>query len=259
MLRVAEPRNKLTAREIMTPDVVTVDADSDLSAAIGVMDSMGYSQLPVMQHGKPVALLTESDVRRALARGQGHLPVADLASPLPRTAGPETRLSGVLQLLQADETILVMEGETLVGIVTYWDLLVLSQPALMVQEVELILRRVIVVLSEAKFGPDWWERLPKNLRDRAEEEHQADREEGSAPEHMLGHTSLWTVIEIFRFLRPDLANHHFDRLHRVRTLRNMVAHLYVLTDEEQAEIRSLCPEVGDWLVTFLPPNVPLGL
>ncbi|HWI63278.1 MAG TPA: CBS domain-containing protein [Symbiobacteriaceae bacterium] len=256
---MAEPKNKLTAREIMTSDVVTVAASSDLAGAMAIMDHKGYSQLPVMRDGKPVALLTETDVRRALAAGRQHLPVAELSSPLPQTAAPETRLSGVLQLLQADETILVLQGENLVGIITYWDLLVLSQPALMVQEVELILRRVVAVLSEAKFGPNWWNRLPQNLRERAEEEHKADNDEPATPEHMLGHTSLWSLIEIFRFLRPDLGNSHFDRLHRVRQLRNMVAHLYVLTDEEQTEIRTLCPQVGDWLVTFLPEGVPLGL
>lgn len=250
---MTEPANKLTARDLMTPNVVTLAAGADLAGAIAVMDRTGFRKLPVVRDGKPVALLTETDVRRALAERRSDLPVERLASALPKTAVPDSRLSTVLQLLQDQEAVLVTgDGGVLAGIITYWDVLVLARPPLMVKEVELLLRRVVAATCEKRYGPDWWGRLPEDLRRRAEEEHRADEDRGATPEHMLGHTSLWTLIEIFRKLRPELGDDAFGRLHRIRQLRNKVAHLYVLTAEEERNIRELCPAVGDWLISLMP-------
>lgn len=255
---MTEPRHKLTARDLMTADVVTVEAGSSLADAIATMDRLGYSQLPVMRGGKPEAMLTEADVRRALLDGRTDQAADQAASPLPATVEPTARLSHVLSLLQEQDTVLVINPDgDLAGIVTYWDILVTAQPALMVQEVELILRRVVAAMYQEKHGPDWWEQIPKELRQRAEEEHKADRDEAATPEHMLGHTSLWSLIEIFRHVRPNLGDHQFERLHRIRELRNMVAHLYVLSPEELQEVRQLCPAAGDWLISLLPPHAGL--
>jgi CBS domain-containing protein len=258
VIRVTEPRHKLTARDLMTADVVTVPAGSSLAEAIAIMDRHGYSQLPVMRDGKPEALLTEADIRRALLENQTEQTVDRAASALPAAVEPRARLSHVLALLQEQETVLVIDTEGgLAGIVTYWDILVTAQPALLVQEVELILRRVVSSMYQEKYGADWWDQIPKDLRQRAEEEHKADRDEAATPEHMLGHTSLWSLIEIFRHIRPNIDDHQFDRLHRIRELRNMVAHLYVLSAEELREIRQICPAAGDWLISLLPPHAGL--
>ncbi|MDF2627227.1 MAG: hypothetical protein K0R39_1058 [Symbiobacteriaceae bacterium] len=256
---MTEPRHKLTARDLMTAEVVTVAAGSSLAEAIAIMDRHGYSQLPVMRDGKPEALLTETDVRRALLESKADQTADQAASPLPAVVEPQARLSHVLGLLQEQETVLVVGPDgSLAGIVTYWDILVTAQPALLVQEVELILRRVVSAMYQAKYGANWWDSIPKNLRERAEEEHKADRDAADTPEHMLGHTSLWSLIEIFRNIRPNLGDERFDRLHRIRELRNMVAHLYVLSAEELREIRQICPAAGDWLITLLPPHTGLG-
>ncbi|HYF96000.1 MAG TPA: CBS domain-containing protein [Symbiobacteriaceae bacterium] len=255
---MTEPRNKLTARDLMTPDVITVAAGSSLAGAIAIMDRHGFSQVPVMRDGRPAGLLTETDVRRALTGGRGDLPALELASPLPEMAAPDSRLSAVLQLLQKQEAVLVARADgALAGIITYWDLLVLTRPSLLVKEVELLLRRVVAVTYAEKYGPDWWPNVPPDLRKNAEDEHRADGDDDASPEHMLGHTSLWALIQIFRGARPDLGEESFQRLHRIRQFRNKVAHLYVLTPEEEAEIRDLCPKMGDWLVSQLPPGMGL--
>lgn len=257
---MTEPRHKLTARDLMTADVVTVPAGSSLAEAIAIMDRLGFSQLPVMRDGKPEALLTEADVRRALLDGRSEQAVDQAASALPPAVEPQARLSHVLGLLQEQETVLVINpGGDLAGIVTYWDILVTAQPALLVQEVELILRRVVSTMYQDKYGPDWWNQVPKELRQRAEEEHRADSDQPATPDHMLGHTSLWSLIEIFRYIRPNLGDHQFDRLHRIRELRNMVAHLYVLSMDELQEIRQICPAAGDWLISLLPPHAGLRI
>jgi CBS domain-containing protein len=257
---VTELKNKLTAGDIMTSSVQTVAAGESLVAAMAIMDRDGFSQVPVMEGAKPVALLTETDVRRALAAGRQDRPVADLASPLPETVEPQARLSSVLELVQQQEVVLVVTADgDLAGIITYWDVIVLARPALMVKEVELILRRVVAAAYAAKYGPDWWPQVPADLRQQAEQEHRSDEDTAPAtPEHMLGHTSLWALIEIFRKVRPDLGDDRFQLLHQVRQFRNKVAHLYVLTDAEQRRLTALCREVGGWLVTLLPADDPLA-
>jgi len=249
----------MTARDIMTRCVRTVPADGTLGDALTIMDQEGFSQLPVMQGTKPVGMLTERDVRLALAEHREDRPLGDLASPLPTQMHARTRISSVLQAMQQQESVLVVtKMGRLQGIITYWDVLLLGRPAILVKEVELVLRRVVTATYEGMFGLDWWDNVPRDLRERAEEEHRQDEDEEPTPEHMLGHTSFWALIEIFKRARPDLPDARFQELHRVRVLRNRVSHYYRLTDREQQELLNLCLRTGDWLESMLPSSHPLG-
>jgi CBS domain-containing protein len=249
-------QNKMTAREIMTRRVQTVPAESSLTDALALMDRGGFGQLPVMQGEAAVALLTEADARRAILAGRLDRPVGELASPLPPLVRPCTRLSGVLAALQEQESLLVISGSgRLRGIITYWDVLVLSRPHLLVKEVELLLRRVVAAACEAKYGPDWWPQVPVDLRERAEDEHKNDDDHtpNPTPEHMLGHTSFWSLIEICRWIQPDVTEDRLQELHRVREMRNFVAHYYRLTPAQLRALVETCTRAGDWLEQMLPP------
>lgn len=253
------PKHELVARDIMTASVRTVNQDSSLHDALAIMDGEGYSQVPVMDGRKPIALLTEADARRAVMQNRLDRSVLELASPLPLLISPATRISRVLHALEEQESILVVSDKGLLaGIITYWDVMVLSRPYMMVKEVELLLRRVVAATYQQAHGPDWWDEIPLNLREQAEREHGSDREDGDdSPEHMLGHTSLWALIEIFHLGRPDLDDRHFGELHEIRKFRNKVAHLYILTPAEQRELTERCLQAGDWLEGLLPEQYPL--
>ena len=252
-------KHEMVARDIMTKSVRTVNHDGSLKDALTIMDREGFSQMPVMEGEKPVALLTEPDVRRAILQDRQDRPVAELASPLPALVGPGTRISRVMVALQEQDSVLVVSSrDRLEGIITYWDVLELARPYMLVKEVELLLRRVVEAAFEQKYGPDWWRHVSEDLRQRAEEEHEADKQEGdSSPAHMLGHTSLWSLIEIFRSARPDLNGNDFKELHEIRKFRNQVAHLYILTPAEQHELSQRCLRAGDWLQSLLPEAYPL--
>lgn len=251
-------KQKLTARDLMTAEVKSVSREAPLTEAITLMDANGFSQVPVVDGPTPVALLTEADVRRALLAGRQELPVADLASPLPELLEPGDRISRVVAALQTQEALLVVEGEALRGIITYWDALRFSQPFVMVTEVELVLRRVVSALCERKLGTDWWGKLPQSLREGAEREHHEDEAEPPTPEHMVGHTSFYGLNAIFRYIYPQVTEDQFHDLDRIRVLRNMVAHHYILTDADVAELVQLCFRVGDWLEALLPPDESLN-
>jgi CBS domain-containing protein len=239
--------HKLVARDLMTARVESVGAQSRLEEAIAIMDRAGYGQIPVMEGTKPVGLLREVDIRRALIQGRQDRPVVEIASSLPRLVSPDTRLSDLLAAIHEQESLLVVEGDgALAGIITYWDLVVLARPFLMVTEVELMLRQATAMAYQKRYGPHWWSHVRQDLRQRAEEEHQQDRAEAPTPEHMLGHTSFWALIEIYRDVTPGEES-WFEELHRIRVLRNRVAHHYAMSGTEEQELIRRCFKVRDWL------------
>lgn len=62
----------LTVADVMTRDVVTVDADAPLVRAAGLMDAAGVNRLPVLDEaGTPVGILARDDVIHALAQVVG--------------------------------------------------------------------------------------------------------------------------------------------------------------------------------------------
>ena len=56
-----------TARDMMTADPVTVDADADAREAARVMTSSKHNRLPVAEHGRHVGLISRADVLEAVA------------------------------------------------------------------------------------------------------------------------------------------------------------------------------------------------
>ena len=58
----------LTVAEVMTRDVVTIEADQPLVRAIDLMDAAGVNRLPVLDDlGRPIGILARDDVIRAIA------------------------------------------------------------------------------------------------------------------------------------------------------------------------------------------------
>ena len=60
--------DKVRVEEIMTRDVLTVEPDTDLAAAAKLMIERKIGGLPVVDGGKVVGVITESDIFRALVR-----------------------------------------------------------------------------------------------------------------------------------------------------------------------------------------------
>jgi CBS domain-containing protein len=54
--------------EVMTPDPVTVSADSSLEEACRLIEERGIKRLPVVMNGKLVGIIARADLVRALAR-----------------------------------------------------------------------------------------------------------------------------------------------------------------------------------------------
>lgn len=251
---------KMYASDLMTRQVRSVSVQGTLAEALQIMDEHGYGQIPVVDGDRPVRLLTERDARLALRDGKIDHPAAELASPLPCLLLPEAPLSEVVEALQDRDSLLICDDQgALVGIITYWDVLRVARPHLLVAEAELLLRKVVADEYREKFGSNWWGKVRPDLRDKAEEEHQRDargRKDQASSEHMLGHTSFWTLIEIFREIRRDIPEEQLDAFQKVRVWRNQVAHLYLLSEEDLAKLVRETLAMRDFLEAPPAPACP---
>ena len=139
-----------TARDLMTPDVVTVPPETPVMAMARLLSDRGISAVPVVDGaGKVLGIVTEADLVRRLA-GEEDRPTswfgalfADPASQAERFArthgvtakdlmtekvvavAPDTTAAHIAHMMEEQKIrrVVVLEGETLKGIVSRADLL----------------------------------------------------------------------------------------------------------------------------------------
>lgn len=66
--RIYEAAKKMTAKEIMTCDVITLKEDDAVEQALTLMLKHDIHRLPVVRDGKPVGMLARHDLLKLMAR-----------------------------------------------------------------------------------------------------------------------------------------------------------------------------------------------
>lgn len=123
-----ERKKEVQASEIMNRDIVGINSSSTINEAVDRMREHGYSQLPVMEGGKPIGGLSErtvlekilnpsEDVNPSSARVRE---IMEESFPQVAEDAPLTLISSLLKYYPA---ILVQNKGELVGIITKADLL----------------------------------------------------------------------------------------------------------------------------------------
>jgi predicted transcriptional regulator len=114
----------LRARDVLVPNLVTVDAGATIADAAQTMEKGGFSQLPVSDAGRVTGSVSESALLRALARPNGRRlrvrEVQEASYPQVDVDCPADVLAGLLTRYPA---VLVSARGTLAGIVTKTDLI----------------------------------------------------------------------------------------------------------------------------------------
>ena len=102
---------KTKVRDWMTPNPITVEADTSIADALNVLRERNIRRLPVMSRGKLAGLVTE---RMLLSYSPGkatsldmrevhyllaHTPVSAAMNPRPHTVTPDTELADCAKLL----------------------------------------------------------------------------------------------------------------------------------------------------------------
>jgi CBS domain-containing protein len=129
--QVPEPvepaRGGRTVADVMRPAVTTIETYSHLAAAAYLMNHAGQSALVVVDiDDRPTAIITESDLLRAVARGAdtGRALIADWMNRNPATVRPEMTVTEAAEMMlhMASRHLPVVSGGRVVGIVAITDL-----------------------------------------------------------------------------------------------------------------------------------------
>lgn len=129
----------MTADDIMTDDVTTIDEGATLGAALEIMEEQGIRHLPVVRGREVIGMLSDRDLRgvglsmvhdiETLDRLQARLgrKVTELMTGNVLTVGPESPVAEIVDLMVEEKVSAVpvvnAEGNELVGIVSYIDVL----------------------------------------------------------------------------------------------------------------------------------------
>jgi cystathionine beta-synthase len=119
----------LIARRFREGGSVTVGPDDALLTAYNRMRGADVSQLPVIDGGRLVGIIDESDILEAVEssdappRERFRLPVRSAMSARLHTLQAHEALEALLPIFERDEVAIVLDGEDFVGLITRIDLI----------------------------------------------------------------------------------------------------------------------------------------
>ncbi|ACV12936.1 transcriptional regulator, XRE family [Halorhabdus utahensis DSM 12940] len=112
----------LRAGDLMNSPIVSVAPDDSVHEAKQLMDSEGYSQVPVIRNGRPDGLIGNTDIRQRSEDNVGELPVAEVMHESITTVEPDATLEEIDTYLDHHDAVLVVESGETVGIITDADI-----------------------------------------------------------------------------------------------------------------------------------------
>jgi acetoin utilization protein AcuB len=114
----------IEVRDVMTRQVLTIDPYTPCDTARRVMEDKAIRHLPVLAGGRLVGMVSDRDVRSAAAGGAS-TPVSRIMTRDPVTVSSATRVEDAARRMLDGRfgSLPVVDGDALVGIVTYTDLL----------------------------------------------------------------------------------------------------------------------------------------
>ena len=113
-------------REVMSTQLVTVEASTSVAAAVTVMGMRRVGAVLAFENGRLQGIFTERDLVRALSYdiAAASQPVAQWMTRDPASVGPDVSVEEALEIMLAGHFrhLPVMDGESVVGIVSIRDL-----------------------------------------------------------------------------------------------------------------------------------------
>jgi predicted transcriptional regulator len=127
VLESLEKKEESTAKQIMTEKIISLSKNDKLTKAIKLMETYGYSQIPVMEGGHSVGSLTDKTILDKLTNNMSienlkKLQVKSIMGESFPTVGENTSTSVITVLLKDNYAVLIRRKEKIVGIVTRSDL-----------------------------------------------------------------------------------------------------------------------------------------
>ncbi|HXH24656.1 MAG TPA: CBS domain-containing protein [Vicinamibacterales bacterium] len=118
----------MNIRDVMTPNPRTVSPDDTIEQAARIMRDEDAGAVPVVEHGRPVGIVTDRDivVRAVADGGELNRPVREVLTENPVCVTPtmSTREASELMAEHQVRRLPVVDNDRLVGIVSLGDLAV---------------------------------------------------------------------------------------------------------------------------------------
>ena len=116
------------AADVMSSPVIGVNRDARLSECVALMKKNAFSQMPVFSGGKMVGTITEGRILDLLATAPDPAEVLDHrvgrhVQPVFAVVGSDTPVEALFSLFGYMTAVLVVSGETVLGIITKIDML----------------------------------------------------------------------------------------------------------------------------------------
>jgi len=124
MVEVKSVLEEMRVHQAMSRPVQSVAPTDTVTRAVELILQGLQADFPVLEGGRVVGLLTESDVLLALHKRGANVPVSEFMRRQFPIAGPEESLSEVQQRMSAAQlrTVLVVERDRVVGLLTAQDI-----------------------------------------------------------------------------------------------------------------------------------------
>ena len=112
----------ITVRNIMTKDVVTVYPSSSIMDAAKLINSKSVSSLVVVDKGKPIGVISESDIVRGIVSKKAK--VREVMNREFEVVSPDARFSEISRRLRERKVkrFPVVENDKLIGLITETDI-----------------------------------------------------------------------------------------------------------------------------------------
>jgi len=127
-LQRVEDGRGIKAADIMSRDVIHIEAHEPVKRAAELMMRYGYSQLPVLEEGRIVGSISEKTIIERFMEGEdgpslAERPISEVMDDAFPQVGEEAPLSILTALLRVYPAVLVTKRGRIIGIVTKADLL----------------------------------------------------------------------------------------------------------------------------------------
>lgn len=126
VLNSAEPKT-IKAAQIMHTPVLAVEPRDAIARAVEMIEKNNISQLPVIENGVAVGCISETVIVKAIEQQRLHraqaFTVHDFMEPGFPTVPPDMDVQTVINILQQNHGVLVVEGKTVLGVITKHDLI----------------------------------------------------------------------------------------------------------------------------------------
>jgi len=126
-----EGKTSVKAGEICSRGILSVRPSDPVTKAAELMRKNGYSQLPVLEDGQPVGLISEEGIMKAMVEGDpaevGRALIQHVMEASPPVVDESTPAKALISLIKFSKAILTSKRGRVTGIITASDLLRLME------------------------------------------------------------------------------------------------------------------------------------